>query len=58
MFIQADVFFILGIEITGKLLNIQPAEHRGYQPACNPLLLVYRIHTNEEQIVIDRKSVV
>jgi hypothetical protein len=52
VFIQADVVFILGIEVTGKLLHIQPAKHRCDQPACNPLFLVCGINADEKQVVV------
>ena len=56
MFVQAGVVFILGIEVTGEVLPIQPAWHRGDQPAGNPLFLVRGIHTDEEQVVIRKRT--
>ena len=47
--VQPDVFFILGIQVARKVLVVQPPEHGGDQPACNPLSLVRGINPDKKR---------
>ena len=56
VFVQADIRFILGIEITGELLDIKPGDHRADQPACNPLFLECRVNADKKKVVVGKRS--
>lgn len=52
VFIQADVLFVLGIEIAGNLFPVQTIKHGSDQSSGISLSLVPWIDTNEKKIAV------